>query len=296
MQPKVSVIIPVYNVKEYLERCLNSLRNQSLKELEIICVNDGSTDESLNILNNYAEVDTRIIVINRQNEGVSSARNYGLTKATGEFIGFVDADDSIEKDFYKLLYENVKKYNADIACGEVRRPDSLRKKDIKNLVHNGIRTAEKTEDKYKLCKIPERCFIWNKIYNREKLLSAGITFPLDITYEDMLWSHAVVDKLGKLVVVPKAIYNYYWNYGRTMYRTNVKCGKQVFAEVLNSCVEYAFENKINIQNYKKYTPLKRLRVNFLGIRIFDCRIWKCVKVFYILGIEAFRIYVNDYSS
>ena len=81
-----------------------------------------------------------------------------------------------------------------------------------------------------------------------------------------------------------------------MYRTNVRSGKQVFAEVLNNCVEYAFENKIKIRNYKQYTPLKRIRINFLGIRIFDCRIWNCIKVFYILGVETLRIYVNDYSS
>ncbi len=91
--PKVSIIVPVYNVEKYLSTCLDSLINQTLKDIEIICINDGSTDNSLNILNEYAQKDTRIIVINKENSGPGSCRNLGIEKATGEYIQFVDSDD-----------------------------------------------------------------------------------------------------------------------------------------------------------------------------------------------------------
>ena len=148
MNPKISVIIPVYNAEAYLYRCLAWITNQSLSELEIICVNDGSTDNSPNILNEFAKKDNRIKIINQENNGASVARNNALKFAHGEFVGFVDADDTIEKDFYERLYNNAKKYGAEIACGEIRRPDSKRNKDVKNLVYRKIKTADKTEQKY----------------------------------------------------------------------------------------------------------------------------------------------------
>lgn len=98
--PKVSIIVPVYNVENYLRKCLDSLINQTLKNIEIICINDGSTDNSLSILEEYASKDERIIVINQENAGVSSARNRGLEIATGEYIAFVDADDSVTPDCF----------------------------------------------------------------------------------------------------------------------------------------------------------------------------------------------------
>ena len=293
MNPKISIIIPVYNAELYLYHCLTSIINQSLQELEIVCVNDGSTDNFLNILNEFAKNDSRIKIINQENKGASVARNNALKFAHGEFIGFVDADDTIEKDFYECLYNNAIKYGAEIACGEIRRPDSKRNKDVKNLIYRKIKTADKTEQKYKLCRIPERCFVVNKIYKREALIKSGIEFPAGYTYEDIFWSHRVIHQLGKLVVVPKAVYNYYWNYSDIpKYRgNNVKCNN--FADALAQSIEYAFKNKIRIRNYKFYTPLKRIRINILGIRFFDLRIWNSVKVFYVLGIEVCRIFINN---
>lgn len=293
MTVKISVIIPVFNAEKYLLRCLESVSNQTLKEIEIICVNDGSSDKSFELLNEYATFDKRIKIINQKNEGSSSARNQGLKHAKGEFIGFVDADDTIEKDFFELLYANAKKYNTEIACGEIRRPDSVRKKDIKNLVYNNIKTVKKTEQKYKLCRIPERCFIVNKIYKREPLINSGIEFPVGYTYEDIFWSHRAIHQLGKLVVVPNAIYNYYWNYSDIPKNRGNNVKGNNFAIELAKSIEYAFKNKIRIRNYKFYTPLKRIRINILGIRFFDLRIWNSVKVFYILGVEIMRVYINN---
>lgn len=112
--PKVSVIIPVYNTEKYLRKCLDSVCNQTLSDIEIICVNDCSPDNSLEILNEYAQKDNRIKVINfEENKGVSIARNTGIDSATGEFIGFVDADDFVDLDFYEKLYNKATETGAD---------------------------------------------------------------------------------------------------------------------------------------------------------------------------------------
>ena len=111
---KISIIIPIYNVEQYLPQCLDSIINQTYKNLEIILINDGSTDNSGKICDNYAKVDNRIHVFHKKNEGVTSARNLGLDKCTGDFIGFVDPDDFIELNMYEILYNEQQRTNADI--------------------------------------------------------------------------------------------------------------------------------------------------------------------------------------
>jgi glycosyltransferase involved in cell wall biosynthesis len=118
--PLVSVIVPVYNTPySCLVRCLDSISNQTLYNIEIICVNDGSTDNSLDILNKYKEQDARIKVISHDdNKGQAFARNLGIMEARGEYIGFVDSDDAIEKDYYRVLYEKARKHDADIVSNK----------------------------------------------------------------------------------------------------------------------------------------------------------------------------------
>ncbi|WP_281815655.1 glycosyltransferase family 2 protein [Brachyspira pilosicoli] len=112
---KVSVIIPVYNVEEYLKECLDSVINQTLKEIEIICIDDCSTDSSYSILEEYAKKDSRIVLIkNKENMGVGYNRNIGIKEAKGEYIGFIDSDDYISEDYYENLYNTAKKYNSDV--------------------------------------------------------------------------------------------------------------------------------------------------------------------------------------
>ena len=118
-QPKVSVIVPVYNVEKYLERCVNSLKNQTLKEIEIILVDDNSTDSSLEICNKMAAEDSRIKVIHKENEGAGKARNAALLVASGEYIGFADSDDFVEADMYKTLCGKAEKYNSDLVLSGV---------------------------------------------------------------------------------------------------------------------------------------------------------------------------------
>lgn len=114
MDPKVSIIVPIYNVESYLSRCLDSLLSQSLREIEIIAVNDGSSDNSLEMLKEYAKNDKRIVIIDKENGGVSSARNEGLLAAKAPYIGFVDPDDWIDKEMYEQLYQSAIQDKADI--------------------------------------------------------------------------------------------------------------------------------------------------------------------------------------
>ncbi|MEI0566106.1 glycosyltransferase family 2 protein [Brachyspira pulli] len=110
----VSIIIPVYNVSKYLRACLDSVINQTYKDLEIICINDGSTDDSLEILKEYSNKDNRIIIIDKKNAGVSAARNDGIEKSSGEYLFFMDSDDYIDNDFIEVFYNNAKKNNSDL--------------------------------------------------------------------------------------------------------------------------------------------------------------------------------------
>ena len=126
---KVSVIVPVYNVEKYLRQCLDSIINQTLKEIEILCINDGSTDSSPEILKEYEEKDSRIKIINKKNAGLSAARNQGLELAKGEYVSFIDSDDWINETFCEALYTAAKKYDSDIAI----KKKSLQKTPIKKI-------------------------------------------------------------------------------------------------------------------------------------------------------------------
>ena len=121
---KVSVIVPVFNVGDYLSTSLDSILNQSLEDIEIICINDGSTDDSLKILENYAKKDNRIKIISKENEGQGTARNVGLDNACGEFISFVDADDFIKKDMLEKLYNKSVNGNLDLVMCKVSSFDN----------------------------------------------------------------------------------------------------------------------------------------------------------------------------
>ena len=129
--PKVSIIIPVYNTEIYLEKCLESIIRQSLKEIEIIITNDGSSDNSLQIIRAFEEFDKRIKVINQEKQGQAAARNRGIEIAKGEYIGFVDSDDWIDFDYYEKLYLTAKKYNSDVALADyIRIGNGITKKRL----------------------------------------------------------------------------------------------------------------------------------------------------------------------
>ncbi len=118
---KISVIIPIYNSEKYLSECLESIINQTFKDIEIICINDGSKDNSLNILNEYLKKDNRIIIVNQKNSGVSSARNKGIRLSTGDFISFIDSDDYLDLNVYEKCVQRIIRDNSDIIIFEKKK-------------------------------------------------------------------------------------------------------------------------------------------------------------------------------
>lgn len=203
---KVSVIVPVYNVEEYLRKCLDSLTNQTLSDIEIICINDGSTDNSAVILQEYANKDNRIKVITQENAGVSNARNNGLKIAKGEYIGFCDSDDYVDLDFYEILYTSAIKYSADIAAADIIK---IRKNKFKKfLSFKDTVVCETYREKLKICDVPDYSYVWNKIYRTEALKESKLLFEEGKTYEDMIFSVQILLHLKWLVTVPDT--NYYY--------------------------------------------------------------------------------------
>lgn len=174
MNPKISIIVPVYKVERYLEKCINSILNQTFKDFELILVDDGSPDRCGEICDNYAKKDNRIIVIHKENGGVSDARNVGLDIATGEYIGFVDSDDWIEKDMYENLYDKCKKEQSDIGIIGVHELS-----EYDNYTYEYIPVKEE------FLSILKRAHVWNKIFKKELFLKNSFRFKKGTAYEDL---------------------------------------------------------------------------------------------------------------
>lgn len=207
---KISVIIPVYNTGEYLHKCIKSVLVQELSELELILVDDGSTDKSGKICDFYAEEDSRIKVIHKKNEGVSIARNTALAVAEGEYIGFVDSDDWIDAAMYKEMYEKARQENADVViCDAVTKYDDRADEEDTITQLKTSLTFKKEEIKPSLlCELAGsacRC-----IYKNELLKENGIVFPLNLKLsEDRIFNIYAMGKSEKLAYIKKAFYNRY---------------------------------------------------------------------------------------
>lgn len=276
--PKVSVIIPVYNVELYLRKCLDSVINQTLKDIEIICVNDGSTDNSLKILEEYADNDSRIKIVSQQNGGLSNARNNAIKNATGEYIGFLDSDDWVSLDFYENLYNAAKKYKADIACTNLLRVSE--EKQIYYMKCKKYDVSDKPRKKYKLAQIPQNNYVMNRIYNRIKLLKTKLQFEEGVLFEDMEFSHKVVYYLERLVTVPDAIY-YYRDTPNSI--VNVKSDKALCDYKVNfaKALRFRQENNLCSYNLEKYPYSEKISIKVLFIPIFTIKRYEYYYRFYL---------------
>lgn len=259
---KVSVVIPVYNVEKYLEKCLDSIINQTLKEIEIICINDGSSDGSLNILKEYQQKDSRIKVIDKANEGVSIARNTGINVAVGDYISFIDSDDWIASNFLECLYNASNKYNSDIACSSIIRVSKGKKRN--KLIYKKEEFTTDKDEKNELTKVPIYSYIWNKIYKREKLVQHKLEFPVGRVYEDVIWSIKAVYYLDGVVTVPESIYYYRKNPTSIM---STKSEKNVADYAVSEKEMLEFSNEKNLKLLEGYKYAKRDRYRFCGITL-----------------------------
>ena len=204
----VSVIIPVYNTEQYLPRCLDSIIENDYQNLEIICINDGSTDNCLSVLREYEKEDERIIVIDVPNGGVSNARNIGLEMASGEFIAFVDSDDWVHRQYFSKLMEVQKRFDSDVtACNYCKTESYIEDADY-SPEEISVKCFKK--DTLQMRKIM-MAYIWGKLYR--KSLFAAVRFDTSIAIcEDLLLSVDLMfqNKINKLYFADCPLY-YYFN-------------------------------------------------------------------------------------
>lgn len=221
MNELISVIVPVYNVEKYVETCIGSIMKQTYKNIEIIVVNDGSTDTSLDILNKLYAVDNRIIIINKSNEGVSKARNSGISHANGQYIMFVDGDDWIEPDTCEKAYTEIKKSNSDIVMWAYKR-DFL--SNVKENLYFGNEVLEWEGDQCRdlwrrmIGPVQEQLAqpqitdsmitVWGKLYRKGILLGHKFLDIEEIGIEDAFFNIEVFQSVHKVVYLPNSFYHY----------------------------------------------------------------------------------------
>ena len=205
----ISIIVPIYKVEKYLEKCIESIINQTYSKLEIILIDDGSPDACGEICDEFAKKDSRIKVVHKKNGGLSDARNTGIQNATGEFFLFVDSDDYISHAMVEILYKTIKKHDADmVVCGYYEVSSNgvvnVRKFTIKNgeEVLNGVEATERLL--YSL--EPEMVVAWNKMERRN--LWNDIEFPVNKQHEDDFTSYQLMYKASQVVLINEPLYYY----------------------------------------------------------------------------------------
>ena len=204
---KISVVVPVYNTSKYLRKCLDSLVNQTFKDIEIICVNDGSTDSSLSILQEYKAKYNSIKIISQENQGLSSARNTGIEAACGEYIVFVDSDDWVDLDYFEKLYKRAKNCDADISLG-----DFIRKGKFKHKIRLKLNKEEEfvgDNEKFYGSQFYHFPCVWNKIYKTSKF--NDLRFIEGIYFEDGPYTIQALHRANKVVTCCNTYLYYFVN-------------------------------------------------------------------------------------
>lgn len=201
----ISIIVPVYKVEKYLAQCVNSILNQTLVDFELILVDDGSPDSCPQICDVYARTDHRVKVIHKSNGGLSDARNAGIDIAQGKYIAFVDSDDLISHDMYERLYNNIIKYDADLAmCSSEHIDESI--SELKSPENGEITVFEDDKILKSLFEKKLNNFVWNKLYKHE--LFKEIRYPVGKIYEDLFTTYKILSLCGTVVYDSSKLYGY----------------------------------------------------------------------------------------
>ena len=233
---KLSIIVPVYGVEKYIDKCLNSLVKQSLKEIEVIVVNDGTKDNSQKIVDKYVKkYPDKIKSYIKENGGQGSARNYGLKKASGEYIGYVDSDDFVEKDMYKKLYNKAKENNYDIVvCGNYNVSEDYQNKNIDAFINNYNTDLENI--------FFGKMAVWNKIYKRDILIKNKLEFKEKVWYEDLAFTLKAIMNSNTFAFIDEPLYDYLIREGSTMNNSNVQRNLEIL-DAFNDILSYIQHNK-----------------------------------------------------
>ena len=305
-QPQVSIIVPVYNVENYIERCLNSLVNQTFKDIEIITINDGSTDKSLELINKYVKEDIRVSVIDLGDEGVSYCRNLGIEKANGKYIMFVDSDDWIDSNMIEAMYKKAEENKLDLVmCSYIREFKDHSKEKIFNLPEEIIYKEDKVKNEL-LRKLvgpvkeelsnPEMLdalgTVWGKLYRADILKENKIKF-VDLkeigSAEDTLFNIFTFNYLKKVMFLNKPMYHYWRDNPKSVtsqYNSKLKEQRKVFFKYISDFIkennfEQVFEEALN----------NRICTSVLGLGLIECS--KNNKISGINKIKNIKKIINE---
>ncbi len=242
MNTKLSVILPVYNVEKYLRQNLDTLLNQSFDNLEVIAINDGSTDSSLTILNEYKDkYKNKLVILNQENGGISKARNAGIKEANGDYIAFVDSDDFVCLDMYKDMIDIAKKDNSDIVVCDIEY--YWNEKDSRNYVMSGLTNRFKADNIHKKALLSS-LGVWNKIFSKKFFDFCDITFREGTLYEDIEVITYLFARANKISYLPKAELYYRQRENSIMTTRNDRC-KDIFNVLMDTYNRFKSNNLIN---------------------------------------------------
>lgn len=287
----VSIIVPIYNVEKYLSTCINSILNQTYKNLEIILVDDGSTDDCPKICEKFANKDSRIKVIHKINGGLSEARNFGLEIASGDWISFVDSDDYVENNYIEALINSAIKNHTNIAQCNVSIVDEnseyisswrlKNKKKVENgnsLIYNYL-TGEKGSTTV--------IVVWNKLYKIDLL--RNIRFPIGKINEDEFFTYKVFYN-NYVSIIEESLYNYRQNSNGIMHNFNIKRLDSVEAAVERTSF-YMEKKEDKMYKLSLLETLRRTRNMYKKIYVLDNKERKCAKQ--ILNNTYINVYKNS---
>ena len=239
LKPKISIIVPVYNVEKYLDQCLDSICNQDFKEIEIICIDDGSDEGSSEILKRYSKNDFRFKIFSQNNSGPGSARNIGLKNASGEYIQFVDADDFLVKNTFSQLYSNVISNDSDLVLFDFCEYNENNETYVKSGIPFSKLFGDVDFDNYVFTYKDMKMHVmntfisnWSKFYKKEFLDKYGLYFQEGIVFEDVLFQIKCYLQANRISFVPKYFYNYRVTNSNSIMHDNSK--KMDIIKVVNS--------------------------------------------------------------
>lgn len=236
MGEKVSIIVPIYNSEKCIKQCISSIQNQTYKNLEIILIDDGSTDSSLDICRSYAAADERIKVIHKENGGVSSARNCGIRAASGVYIQFVDSDDTVDKNMTNILVQHIEKENADIVISSyiTERWGRTQKHICPNRVY-----ANPQEMKIDFELLYLDCFLnspWNKLFRRDKIIHY---FDESMHYfEDYIFNLNYISNISRIVTIDQCLYKYKEDSNNSLTKVYREDLREVYIKVYNEQMKF----------------------------------------------------------
>lgn len=322
MKPLISVIVPIYDVEQYICRCVDSIIAQTYKHLEIILVEDGSTDNCPQICDEYAEKDSRIRVIHKKNGGLSDARNAGMDVAIGEYISFIDSDDYVSNDFIETLYNAAISENSDIVeCSVVKFYEDEHFDEYKDDLKIASFNTEESLSKL-IAENPFKQHVWNKLYKAD--LVSGVPYAVGKLNEDEFWTYQIFGRAKRVTRVNKTMYYYFQRQSSIMGNTynlrrldalEGKADRQKYIEknfprlaaqakvdMFESCI-FAYQSVLKymhgkdkkiakkvIYSYKESFELSKAEINNISsgskkyLKLASVNFYLCCKIKAILGI------------